>query len=49
MRNLTGKLSLSIYFLMGLFITNDASAEVIHSERSLYRNILVEDKGDLRC
>lgn len=24
-------------------------AEVIHSERSLYRNILVEDNGDLRC
>ncbi len=25
------------------------SAKVIHSERSLYRNILVEDQGDLRC
>ena len=24
-------------------------AEIIHNERSLYRNILVEDKGDLRC
>ena len=24
-------------------------AQVIHQERSLYRNILVEDKGDLRC
>jgi len=28
---------------------NNVMAEVIHSERSLYRNILVEDKGDLRC
>lgn len=26
-----------------------ASAKVIHHERSLYRNILVEDQGDLRC
>jgi len=26
-----------------------AQAQVIHQERSLYRNILVEDKGDLRC
>ena len=26
-----------------------AQAKIIHSERSLYRNILVEDKGDLRC
>jgi len=24
-------------------------AKVIHNERSLYRNILVEDEGDLRC
>ncbi len=26
-----------------------ASAEIIHEERSLYRNILVEDEGDIRC
>lgn len=26
-----------------------ANAKVIHQERSLYRNILVEDNGDLRC
>ncbi|WP_420794473.1 spermidine synthase [Thalassomonas haliotis] len=25
------------------------NAEIVHSERSLYRNIIVEDKGDLRC
>jgi spermidine synthase len=24
-------------------------AEIIHQEKSLYRNILVEDTGDLRC
>jgi len=28
---------------------SNVMAEVIHSERSLYRNILVEDNGDLRC
>lgn len=33
-----------------LFFTSISSyAKVIHSERSLYRNILVEDKGNLRC
>jgi spermidine synthase len=26
-----------------------AQAQVIHQERSLYRNIIVEDKSDLRC
>ncbi|KKM15792.1 hypothetical protein LCGC14_1692430, partial [marine sediment metagenome] len=26
-----------------------AYADVIHQERSLYRNILVEENGDLRC
>lgn len=35
--------------LCGLVNINFAKAEVIHSERSLYTNILVEDKGDLRC
>jgi spermidine synthase len=49
MRNSIVKLSLSICCLLSVFITNDSLAEVIHSERSLYRNILVEDKGDLRC
>jgi len=32
-----------------LLIMQSAMAKVIHSERSLYRNILVEDKGNLRC
>jgi spermidine synthase len=36
-------------FLLGLVFSTQTSAEVIHQERSLYRNILVEDKGDLRC
>ncbi|MCJ8293133.1 MAG: fused MFS/spermidine synthase [Colwellia sp.] len=49
MPNSTSKLALCICFLMSFFIANDAMAKVIHSERSLYRNILVEDKGDLRC
>ncbi|WP_440876375.1 spermidine synthase [Thalassotalea sp. PLHSN55] len=31
------------------FIGISSYAEIIHSERSLYRNIIVEDKGDLRC
>ena len=32
-----------------LGFTTNISAEVIHQERSLYRNILVDDKGDSRC
>ena len=32
-----------------LFSSLPVSAEVIHKERSLYRNILVEDKQNLRC
>lgn len=35
--------------LSSLFTVNSSFAEVVHSERSLYRNILVEDKNDLRC
>ena len=35
--------------LMLLFVSNAAWAEIVHSERSMYRNILVEDNGDLRC
>lgn len=32
-----------------LLLTSGAQAKVIHQERSMYRNILVEDIGDLRC
>ncbi len=49
MPNAISKLMLGLFFLMAAFITNNAMAKVIHSERSLYSNILVEDKGDLRC
>jgi spermidine synthase len=49
MLNLPSKFILSICFFMIAFIVYNAKAEVIHKERSLYRNILVEDKGDLRC
>lgn len=35
--------------LLCIACSHTAIAEVIHSERSLYRNILVEDQGDLRC
>jgi len=32
-----------------ILITASVNAKIVHQERSLYRNILVEDKGDLRC
>ncbi|QOL27212.1 fused MFS/spermidine synthase [Thalassotalea sp. LPB0316] len=32
-----------------LGVNSAAYAEVIHQEKSLYRNIFVEDSGDLRC
>jgi len=42
-------LVISIVFLMNIPFVKSSSAEVIHQERSLYRNILVEDQDDLRC
>ncbi|KGJ95413.1 spermidine synthase [Colwellia psychrerythraea] len=44
-----GKLIKSLCIVLAIWLTNNAMAEVIHNERSLYRNILVEDNGDLRC
>jgi len=39
-----------LFFWLTLYsVMNMAQAQVIHQERSLYRKILVEDKGDLRC
>ncbi|NQY87507.1 MAG: fused MFS/spermidine synthase [Colwellia sp.] len=39
-----------LLFGLGLFaLASIAQAQVIHQERSLYRNIIVEDNGDLRC
>ncbi|MBE0455913.1 spermidine synthase [Pseudoalteromonas prydzensis] len=38
------------YLIAALLLTAfSAYADVIHQERSLYRNILVEESGDLRC
>ena len=38
------------YLLVTLLLIGFSSqAKVIHQERSLYRNILVEETGDLRC
>lgn len=42
-------LSLTVFALLTISVSFLSYAEVIHSERSLYRNILVEDGGDLRC
>ena len=38
------------YLIAALLLTASSTyADVIHQERSLYRNILVEESGDLRC
>ena len=37
------------FFISALFFSQSIAGEVIHQERSLYRNILVEDQADLRC
>jgi spermidine synthase len=38
-----------LFWLTLCCLISVVQAQVIHQERSLYRNILVEDKGDLRC
>ena len=41
---------MSKFFLALLFfVPIELMAEIIHSERSLYRNIIVEDTDELRC
>ncbi len=41
---------LKILSVLSLLLTSFISySEVIHKQRSLYRNIIVEDQGDLRC
>jgi len=35
--------------VMLLLLSTAGHAKVVHKEKSLYRNILVEDEGDLRC
>ncbi|TPH15123.1 spermidine synthase [Litorilituus lipolyticus] len=37
------------FLLLISLLSQPVSAKVVHKERSLYRNILIEDKGDLRC
>jgi spermidine synthase len=45
------KIYISILTFSCLFLgfATSISAEVVHQERSLYRNILVDDQGDSRC
>ncbi len=38
-----------VFFSLLLLTIPFVNAKVIHQERSLYRNILVEDNNDLRC
>jgi len=40
---------ITIMLLFLLMATSLVQAQVVHQERSLYRNILVEDNNDLRC
>lgn len=42
-------LVVSLTLIALTFISTSSFSRVIHSERSLYRNIIVEDKKDLRC
>jgi len=41
--------TLSFFLLITLLLPWCVTAKTIHSERSLYRNITVDDDGDLRC
>ena len=43
------KLKVLIFLVVALLVQLPTHAEVIHSERSLYRNVIVEDKQDIRC
>ena len=46
-------MKINIYLLATLLLTAlfsaNSAAKVVHQERSMYRNILVEDTGNLRC
>ncbi len=39
----------STFFFLFILFSGSSYSEIIHSERSLYRNLIVEDQGDLRC
>jgi spermidine synthase len=41
--------SIVILVLVSAVFSTNIFAETVHQERSLYRNILVDDQGDLRC
>jgi spermidine synthase len=41
--------SITTFALLFFIFSVNTYAEVVHQERSLYRNILVDDQGDLRC
>jgi spermidine synthase len=43
------KITLLLAFIFQTVFIAQASGKTIHSERSLYRNILVDETGDLRC
>jgi spermidine synthase len=49
MLNCSIKFTLLVITLLLIITLQNVTAKVVHSERSLYRNIIVEDKGDLRC
>lgn len=49
MRKLSISVIPALLIVLSGLITSSVSAKVIHSERSLYRNIIVDDSGDLRC
>ncbi len=40
---------LTLISILVLLISQPLFADVIHSERSLYKNVIVEDDGDIRC
>jgi len=43
------KLTIVSLSILSIFFSSIINAKIIHSERSLYRNIIVDDQQDLRC
>jgi len=43
------KLALILISLLAMVFSSVGNAKIIHSERSLYRNIIVDEQHDLRC
>lgn len=44
-----GRIATLLAVTLPTLLAQSASAEIIHEERSLYRNILVREQGDRRC